>query len=247
MREITVSASPDQIDAVMEFVNGILSRAGCPEETQAEIDVAVDELFGNIALYAYGPETGTATVRAETEEAPPTLILTFMDRGMPFDPLANQRPDTTALPAKERPIGGLGLLLVRGIMDDIAYRYEDGMNVLTVRKKFCDQTEEDKEMAIAEIEKNGNTLTVRPEGRLDTARTPLLDNELKQHLDGVSQIVMDLSKLEYVSSSGLRLLLWLEQKMEDEGGEVQVINANQTVLKIFEMAGFMAVLNVITD
>ena len=102
-------------------------------------------------------------------------------------------------------------------------------------------------MAIATIEKNGSILTVCPEGRLDTARTPLLDNELKQHLEGVSQIVMDFSKLEYVSSSGLRLLLWLEQKMEDEGGEVQVINANQTVLNILEMAGFMAVLNVITD
>ena len=102
-------------------------------------------------------------------------------------------------------------------------------------------------MAIAAIEKNGNTLTVRPEGRLDTNRTPLLDNELKPHLEGVSQIIMDFSDLEYVSSSGLRLLLWLEQKMEDLGGDVQVINANQTVLKIFEMAGFMGVLNIITD
>ena len=102
-------------------------------------------------------------------------------------------------------------------------------------------------MAIATIEKNGNTLTVRPEGRLDTNRTPLLDNELKPHLEGVSHIVMDFSKLEYVSSSGLRLLLWLEQKTEELGGEVQVINANENVLKIFETAGFLSILNVITD
>ena len=102
-------------------------------------------------------------------------------------------------------------------------------------------------MAIAAIEKNGTTLTVRPEGRLDTNRTPLLDKELQPYLEDVVQVVMDFAGVEYISSSGLRLLLWLEQKLEDLGGEVQVINANQTVLNIFEMAGFMAVLNVITD
>ena len=136
MREITVRASPDQIDEVTAFVNEILSRAGCPEEIQAEIDVAVDELFGNIARYAYGPETGTATVRVETENIPRSLILTFMDCGVPFDPLAEQCPDTHLLPARDRPIGGLGLFLVRRIMDEIAYRYEDGRNILTVRKRF---------------------------------------------------------------------------------------------------------------
>ena len=136
MREITVSASPEKIDAAVAFVNEILSRAGCPEETQTEIDVVIDELLGNIALYAYAPETGAATVRVETEDAPRGLTLTFMDRGAPFDPLSNRRPDTTSLPARERPIGGLGLFMVRKIVDEIAYRREDGMNILTVRKKF---------------------------------------------------------------------------------------------------------------
>ena len=136
MPEITVSASTAQIDTVTAFVNGILSRAGCPKETRIEIDVAIDELFGNISHYAYGPETGSATVRVETENAPPAVILTFLDRGVPFDPLSEQHPDMTSLPTRERPVGGLGLHVVRGIVDDIAYRYQDGMNILTVRKKF---------------------------------------------------------------------------------------------------------------
>ena len=102
-------------------------------------------------------------------------------------------------------------------------------------------------MAIAAIKKNGSTLNVCPEGRLDTVRAPQLDKELQPHLAGVSQIVMDFSKVEYVSSSGLRLLIWLEQKMEDEGGEVRVINANQNVLKIFALAGFMNIVHVITE
>ena len=97
--------------------------------------VVVDEIFCNIIRYAYGPETGTVTVHVETEEDPPALTMTFMDRGVPFDPLAKEMPDTTALPALERPLGGLGLFMVRRLVDEIAYVCRDGQNVLTLRKR----------------------------------------------------------------------------------------------------------------
>ena len=102
-------------------------------------------------------------------------------------------------------------------------------------------------MAIAVIEKQGTLLNVLPEGRIDTVRTPLLDRELQQHLDGVQQIVMDFSDVEYISSSGLRLILWLEQKVEERGGEVQLIHANEAVMKIIKLSGFMNVVRVIAD
>lgn len=102
-------------------------------------------------------------------------------------------------------------------------------------------------MAIAVIEKQGTTLNVRPEGRVDTVRTPLLDRELQPHLEGVQQIAMDFSDVEYISSSGLRLLLWLEQTMEDRGGGVRVIHAGEAVLKIIKLAGFDNVVQVIPD
>ena len=102
-------------------------------------------------------------------------------------------------------------------------------------------------MSVAVIEKQGTTLSVCPDGRLDTVRAPLLDKELQPYLADVSQIVMDFSRVEYVSSSGLRLLLWLEQEMETRGGEVQVTHANESVLKIFKLAGFMNVVHVIAD
>ena len=136
MAEITVSAVPEQIDAVMDFVNRQLKALGCPEEARIDVDVAVDELLGNIIRYAYGSETGTVTVRVETQLEPKALILTFLDQGAPFDPLAEERPDTTSLPAWERPMGGLGLYLVRSLVDEIAYARRDSRNVLTVRKKI---------------------------------------------------------------------------------------------------------------
>ena len=102
-------------------------------------------------------------------------------------------------------------------------------------------------MAIAAIEKKGTTLNVCPEGRLDAVRTPQLDKELEPNLAGVSQIVMDFSKVAYVSSSCLRLLMYLAQEMKKSGGEVQVTHVHQTVLHVFEMTGFMAAVHVITD
>ena len=102
-------------------------------------------------------------------------------------------------------------------------------------------------MAIAVIEKQGTVLNVRPQGRVDTVRTPLLDRELQPHLEGVQQIVMDFSDVEYISSSGLRLILWLEQMMEDRGGEVRLIHANKAVMKIIKLSGFMNVVRVIAD
>ena len=134
MPELTVNATSDQIETVTDFVNGLLADLGCPDDVRIDIDVAIDELLGNIVRYAYKPGTGTVTVRAETDKDPPGLTVTFMDHGIPFNPLAETRPDTTSLPVRERSIGGLGLFMVRELMDEMTYSYRDGQNVLTVRK-----------------------------------------------------------------------------------------------------------------
>ena len=102
-------------------------------------------------------------------------------------------------------------------------------------------------MSVAVFEKQGTTLNVYPDGRLDAVRSQLLQNEMEPYLADTHQIVMDFSKVEYVSSGGLRLLMWLEQEMEKRGGEVQVIHAHEGVLKVFELAGFMNAVHVITE
>ena len=135
MRTITVSASVDQIRPVTDFVNIRLKELGCSDRIRIQIDVAIDEIFGNIARYAYDPETGPATVCVDVEEDPLCVIITFIARGKPYDPLAAEIRDTTALPAAERPIGGLGLFMVKKTMDDISYTYRNGQNILTIRKK----------------------------------------------------------------------------------------------------------------
>ena len=136
MGQMTVSANVENVKMVTRFVNERLDSLGCFERIRVLVDVAVDEVFSNIVNYAYKPETGSATVRVEVEQAPLSVVITFIDHGVPFDPLAEERPDTTKLSKAERPIGGLGLFLVKKTMDDVTYESKDGQNILTIRKKL---------------------------------------------------------------------------------------------------------------
>ena len=135
MKELTVEAKTTNIEAVTDFVNEQLEALDCPMKAQMQIDIAIDELFGNIAHYAYNPEIGKATVRVEVTEDPLAVVITFIDNGVPYDPLAKADPDTT-LSAEEREIGGLGIYMVKKSMDDITYEYKDGQNILTIKKKI---------------------------------------------------------------------------------------------------------------
>ncbi len=133
--EITVDAETEQVRTVTEFVEGLLEQAGCPMKVMAQINVAVDEIFSNIARYAYGQKKGTATVRVVIAEKVPSVTLTFMDSGHPFNPLERENPDVT-LSAEEREIGGLGIFLVKKTMDEVDYEYREGMNRLRIMKKW---------------------------------------------------------------------------------------------------------------
>lgn len=135
MKELTVEATIQNIEVVTDFINASLDEYNCSMKAQTQIDIAIDELFSNIARYAYNPETGSATVQIDLEEGTPIVVITFKDRGLPYDPLKKPDPDVT-LSAEERDIGGLGIFLVKKSMDEITYRYENGQNILTVKKSI---------------------------------------------------------------------------------------------------------------
>lgn len=135
MNELTLEATIENIERVTDFVNEQLETIDCPMKVQMQIDIAIDELFSNIARYAYRPETGPATVRVEVCEAPPSVIITFIDHGIPYDPLKKKDPDTS-LSLDEREIGGLGIYLVKKSMDDVTYEYKDGRNILRITKLY---------------------------------------------------------------------------------------------------------------
>ena len=136
VNELTMEAEYGRLDEVMGFVDGLLEKYGCPEYVQLQIDLAVEELYLNIASYAYYPDTGSATIRVEYRKRPVrNVTITFIDSGSPYDPLAKEDPDT-ALAAEQRPIGGLGIFMAKKMMDEIRYERKDGCNILTMIKRY---------------------------------------------------------------------------------------------------------------
>ena len=133
--EVLEEAKIENIAVITDFVNSILEANGCSAKVQMEIDIAIDEIFGNIAYYAYTPKTGEATVQVEIKNFPERLELTFIDKGIPYNPLENKDPDVT-LDIEKRKIGGLGIFLVKEMMDEVSYEYADGQNILKLKKNL---------------------------------------------------------------------------------------------------------------
>ena len=135
MQEINVLATVDNLGAVIAFINAELKKMRCGQKTISQLDIAVDELFGNIARYGYEAEGGPVIVRIERTTAPAGVTVTFIDRGVPFNPLSASAPDLTLKP-RQRPIGGLGIYMVKKTMDAVEYARENGRNRLTISKYF---------------------------------------------------------------------------------------------------------------
>ena len=133
--EIEIEAVDENLPKVLSFIERRLEGTDCPPRAKMQISVAAEEIFVNIAHYAYAPDKGMATVRVEVLEDPVAVRITFLDNGTPYDPLQKEDPDVEAS-AKDRQIGGLGVFLVKKTMDDVAYEYKDGQNILTLKKNL---------------------------------------------------------------------------------------------------------------
>ena len=136
-KEITVMATLDNLDMVVGFVEESLNTVGCPMKTCMQIIMCVEEIYVNVASYAYGAQEGNCTIRFEAEysDSSGSTVITIVDSGSEFDPLQKKDPDIT-LSADEREIGGLGIFMVKKSMDNIKYSYENENNILRLEKSW---------------------------------------------------------------------------------------------------------------
>lgn len=137
MEELKLKAKKQELERVLAFIDEELESHNCSMKSQLQLDIAVEELFVNIASYAYGDEEGDATIRIEFFDETSDVEITFIDSGTPYDPLAKDDPDIT-LSAEERQIGGLGIYMVKKSMDDMRYEYKDNQNIVVIRKSLED-------------------------------------------------------------------------------------------------------------
>ncbi|MBV7272450.1 ATP-binding protein [Clostridiaceae bacterium UIB06] len=130
MKELFVDAVIDNLDMVMDFVNSELETYDCSMKVQTQIDIAIEEIFVNISSYAYKPEVGPVTIRVAVDNE---VIIEFEDKGTPYNPIEKIDPDITKS-IEEREIGGLGIFMVKKIMDSVEYKNVDNKNILIIRK-----------------------------------------------------------------------------------------------------------------
>jgi serine phosphatase RsbU (regulator of sigma subunit)/anti-sigma regulatory factor (Ser/Thr protein kinase) len=129
-KKLDINASLENLNKVLEFISEELDKRECPEDIQEKIEVAVEEIFVNIVNYAYTPDSGNAAIFINVTD---TIVIRFEDTGKPYNPLDNKEPDLNK-PLLERDIGGLGVFLVKKLMDNVEYSRVDNKNVLIMTK-----------------------------------------------------------------------------------------------------------------
>ena len=133
MTNKTFPAKTEALSEVLGFVEETLESYACPMNIQTAVCVAIEEVFVNVAHYAYPDGEGEVTLCIGFDEQSRTITFRMADNGVPFDPLDKPDPDIT-LSAEERDIGGLGIFITKKTMDSLSYVYENGQNILTMVK-----------------------------------------------------------------------------------------------------------------
>lgn len=137
-KTLNVDASLDSLDEVTAFFEDTLADEGCPHKMIMQVIVCVEEIFVNVASYAYNDGQGgscrlSITVDVNDDKKRATIVVA--DSGKPFNPLERENPDIT-LTADEREIGGLGIFMVKKSMDTLEYEYKSGENILMMTKNW---------------------------------------------------------------------------------------------------------------
>lgn len=135
MRQVTVPAREENLPRVVQALDDALEEAGCDVKTAIKLQLAVEEIFVNIARYAYAGGAGDVSFEVWMDAEPRRLSMRFGDAGVPYNPLERDEPDVT-LSTEEREIGGLGIFLARKNVDEMRYEYREGQNILTMSKRL---------------------------------------------------------------------------------------------------------------
>lgn len=141
MKELKIEATIDNLAQVFRFLADSMESCNVDPKVKRQIKLCVEELFVNIAHYAYDPDVGMAKISIDTvtdEKGTPRMIISFSDKGRPYDPLSAPEPDIEA-ELDDRRIGGLGVFLVKSAMDSVEYEHRDGQNITTIEKELCEQ------------------------------------------------------------------------------------------------------------
>jgi serine/threonine-protein kinase RsbW len=243
---MTIGADPGQVAGVAAAFAEFADAHAVPAAIRRSMSVALDELLNNTIAYGFAGREG-GEVRIEVQLRADRLCATLSDDGGPFDPLNVAAPDT-ALSVEERQTGGLGIHLVRRLMDEVSYHRRADRNVVILAKLLTGGSPAGRgggrSMDITTRTQNGVTL-VALAGNLDSNTSPQAQQALDAILaSGAQKMVLDCTALDYISSAGLRVLLGTAKRLSGAGGALHLFGLNETVREVFDISGFSTILAV---
>lgn len=224
--ELKIPGMLESLPTLCSFAYKAARDAGLNEHTAWEIELAVDEAATNIIHHAYGG-TQNGDVRLICGRTGNQFVVHLYDRGIPFDPETVPPPDLVSS-IDTREAGGLGMYLMGRMMNDISFGFnpDTGENELRMVKYVGSRLPDDVRI-------------VPVQGRIDATAAPALATIVRETAEsGGSRIVLDLSGVSFLSSSGLRILLMLARELKAASGELRLCAMQPTVAEVFTMTGF---------
>ncbi|MCZ7546092.1 MAG: anti-sigma factor antagonist [Anaerolineae bacterium] len=245
-RQLRVVAQLDQITPAREFVADAAVEAGLDERGVYHCQVAVDEVMTNIIEHGFGGGSAAQIdVRCATVDR--QFVITIIDGSPPFDPTAHKDPDP-AMSLDEREPGGWGIFFIKSMMDDISYRHEDGLNYLSLIKNLPETPAAAEEAEVHRREVQPGVWLVAPHGRLDSVSSQPFEALLKADIDaGHATVIVDMSAVSYIASSGLKALVSAWRRASSVHGALTLAGLRPRVREVFEIVGFDQVFRIYDD
>jgi len=255
---VVIGNRSSDLAAVDAILDRLAERTRLPPDTMSEIRIVCDEVLTNVLAHGF-PHEAEHDIRVSLEMAGRRLVLTVSDDGVPFDPLTAAPPDTSR-PLEQRTVGGLGIHLVRHLVDQMTYERRGDRNVLTLVKAVDRRPNlttpgtgtsrardadgrGDVQMEIR-TRRVSDVLIVDMVGRLDSRTAGPASTELNQIAQGGhAKLVLNVHGLEYLSSAGLRAILVAAKLAQVHGGGIKVCDANATVKRVMEVSGISSLLH----
>lgn len=235
--EIRIANQLAEIGKVADLVDEFGRRHALSERVRHDMSIAVDEIISNIIHHSYR-DASEHGISVSLRLAPGELHAEIVDDGAAFDPLAYHAPKPSGS-VKERALGGLGLHLVTSLMDNVRYvRLGDG-NHLTLIKRTdgADSSDRRSEMLLSETAESGVTV-VTIGGRFDSTVAREIRERLSTRVgEGATRMLLDLHRLEYISSAGFWALLALQREIDAAGGRLALYGVDGEVKRLFALSG----------
>jgi serine/threonine-protein kinase RsbW len=228
-----------ELERASRFVEEVGKRCGLPAKAIFETNLALDEVLTNLISYAY-EDAGEHDIVVRLKVYGEEIALEVEDDGRPFNPL-EVTPPRLDVPVDQRPVGGLGIHLVRKVMDGLEYKRHGGKNLLVMKKRVVAGKHAALPTEIEEATEDGIAV-VSLKGRLDADNAPTLEAKLHEITASTSRLVLDCTHLDYIGSAGLRVVLVVAKRLLGSRGQLALSSLKDPVKQIFDIAGFSAII-----